>query len=209
MTAYPLYISVSAALVSSKKHSLKLPLRIALIGAALASTDQRCTVNELAKIVGCDRSTIRRHTDLCDIALARRSDLRSRISKAIEMLLKSNQRLTYPAIAAAAGCAYTSVQKHRDLWEHIVPRKNSTRADTRNSDKAIKAPKTSGEVWRMHILNLLSLNNESLLLNERKELIVRLCWFASFAPTPTDAAWCNEAIQSVKSHQPLIKTIAS
>jgi hypothetical protein len=192
--------------VSTKKEeAFKLSLRIALTSAALASVGHRCTMTELATIVGCYRATIRKNADLCDAVLSTPPALqRARIAEAIDILSKLNQQLTYSAIAAIAGCGTTTIQRNRDLWEHVIPKKSCI--SIRDSKKL--APQ-SKEIWRERVRNLVSLDSDSLQLKERQGLQAHLSWFASFAPTPADTVWCNDLVQSLERHEAPEEAIAN
>lgn len=202
-----MYIDGIASVPTKNKESFKISLRIALTSAALASLDQRCTISELARIVGCHQSTIRKNADLCGVVLAGRPNLRARIAEAIELLSASNQRLTYAAIAAIAKCGLTTVQINRDLWEHLIPKQSFF--SVRDSKKLMPQSDPPTEIWRMRVRNLISLNNDSLQLKERQELIVRLSWFASIAPTQEDIVWCKSVMQSLERKQAPREAVAS
>lgn len=170
-----------------------------MFSAALTSVGQLCTVTELAAIVGCHRSTIRKNADLCVIVLVRIDrghPSRARIAEAVELLSKSNQLLTYSTIAAVAKCGTTTVQRNRDLWEHLVPKKQIA------SKKLADPTSHPNEIWREGVRNVISLDNDFLQLKERQELIVRLSWFASIAPTSEDVVWCIREMQTLERKSP-------
>ncbi|MBX9720019.1 MAG: hypothetical protein K2X81_01385 [Candidatus Obscuribacterales bacterium] len=177
-----------------------------MTSAALASVGQQCTVTELAAIVGCHRSTIRKNADVCALVLFRVDrghPTRARIAEAVEILSKSNQLLTYSTIAAIAKCGTTTVQRNRELWEHLVPKKQIA------SKKLADPAAHPNEIWREGVQNVISLDNDSLQLKERQELILRLSWFASIAPTSEDVVWCIREMQSMEPKQASREAVAS
>ena len=143
----------------NKTFSFKIRLRLALTSAALAILGQKVSRRELGRIVGCCSQVITKNIDVCAQVLTPiNRNPRADISSAINRISESGERVSLRAIMKYARCSNGTLQKHRDLWEHLVPM--MTKRERNAKDKIAAAVETisesGGEVSVRAILALVS-----------------------------------------------------